>query len=80
VSAAEGPGPDLQLQPSDADSVAILSIGTAVWVVALALTLLVPALHTGPRHWWPWSAVVGVVGGTLATLYVRRGRGNAASA
>lgn len=61
-------------------SARILVVGTAIWCVALVVTLLVPALHAGDRSWWPWSCVVGVVGGSLAVFYVRRGRGNAASA
>jgi len=62
------------------DTVRILLVGTALWCLALAVTLLVPSLHTGARSWWPWSCLVGVVGGTLAVLYVRSGRGNAAAA
>lgn len=61
-------------------TVRILAAGTAIWCVALVASLLVPALHSGDRSWWPWSALVGVVGGSLAVLYVRRGRGNAAAA
>lgn len=80
VSEAAGTEPGPQLEPIGTDSAAILSIGVALWLVALALTLLIPSLHSGARHWWPWSCVVGVVGGSLAVLYVRRGRGNAAAA
>lgn len=61
-------------------TVRILLVGTALWCLALAITLLVPSLHTGARSWWPWSCLVGVVGGSLAVLYVRSGRGNAAAA
>lgn len=68
------------LQPMAVESATILAVGTALWVVALVLTLLVPSLHAGDRSWWPWCCVVGVVGGSLAFLYVRRGRGNAVSA
>ncbi|MFC7491224.1 MULTISPECIES: DUF2530 domain-containing protein [unclassified Knoellia] len=55
----------------------IIVIGLALWLVALAATLLVPALHEGDRSWWPWACVAGLVLGSLGLLYVRRGRGNA---
>ncbi len=58
----------------------IIEVGILVWVVALVVTLLVPALHTGPRDWWPWTCVTGVVLGALGWTYVRRGRGNARDA
>lgn len=58
----------------------IVAVGTAIWCVALAVTLLVPALHEGRRDWWPWVCVTAVVGGAIAWFYVRRGRGNAESA
>ena len=47
---------------------------------ALVVTLVVPALHTGARDWWPWACVTGIVLGGFAWWYVRRGRGNAAGA
>ena len=43
------------------------------------MTLVVPALHEGARDWWPWVCV-SAVGGGLALVYVRRGRGNAETA
>jgi hypothetical protein len=52
----------------------------SLWGIALAVALLVPALHQGDRAWWPWTCVAGILGGGLALLYVRRGRGNAAGA
>jgi hypothetical protein len=54
--------------------------GIALWALALAVTLLVPGLHTGERSWWPWSCVAGIVLGGLGYSYVRRGRGNATDA
>ena len=62
------------------DTARLLGIGIALWGAALVVCLLVPALRQGDRHWWPWTCVAGLVGGTLALLYVRRGRGNAAMA
>ncbi|MDQ1537114.1 MAG: hypothetical protein QOE58_1507 [Actinomycetota bacterium] len=58
----------------------MLEIGVALWSVALVVSLLMPTLHLGERHWWPWTCVAGIVGGGLALLYVRRGRGNVAGA
>ncbi len=67
-------------QPLAVDTARMLRIGIALWAVALFVSLLVPALHEVDRHWWPWACVAGILGGTLALLYVRRGRGNAAMA
>lgn len=67
-------------QPLAVDTAQMLQIGIALWAVALVVSLLVPALHQDDRHWWPWACVAGIVGGALALLYVRRGRGNAAMA
>ena len=61
------------------DVARVLKIGIALWSVALVVSLLVPAMHQGDRHWWPWACLAGMVGGSLALLYVRRGRGNAAT-
>ncbi len=58
----------------------IVVVGIAVWAVALVVTLVVPALHTGDRSWWPWTCVTGIGLGLFAGWYVRRGRGNAAGA
>jgi hypothetical protein len=69
--------------PVDAPTVstrAIVVVGTALWTVALVVTLVVPALHTGERSWWPWTCVTGIGLGLFAAWYVRRGRGNAVGA
>lgn len=58
----------------------IVLIGIGLWVAALVVVLLVPALHTGDRAWWPWACVSGLVLGLLGWAYLRRGRGNAAEA
>jgi len=58
----------------------MLEIGMALWGIALVVSLLVPALHEVGRQWWPWVCVAGLLGGGLALLYVRRGRGNAVGA
>ena len=73
------------MSPQEPDPIAIntikvIEIGIALWVVTLGVVMLVPALHLGDRHWWPWACASGIVGGGLALWYVRRGRGNAATA
>lgn len=69
--------------PVDAPTVStrtVVVVGTALWAVALVVTLVVPALHTGERSWWPWTCVTGIGLGLFAAWYVRRGRGNAVGA
>lgn len=58
----------------------IVRVGILLWALALVVTLVVPTLHTGPRDWWPWCCVAGIVLGGIGWLYLRRGRGNAADA
>jgi uncharacterized membrane protein HdeD (DUF308 family) len=67
-------------EPLTIDTARLLETGIALWSIALMVTVLVPALRQGNRHWWPWACVAGIVGGVLAWGYVRRGRGNAAAA
>ena len=67
-------------EPIAIDTIKVIEIGIALLVVALGVIMLVPALHLGDRHWWPWVCASGIVGGGLALWYVRRGRGNAATA
>lgn len=88
-ASTEGPGPvgaSTPLGPSAPVSTIQLSAtriaagGTLLWLLALVVTLVVPALHSGERSWWPWTCVTGVVLGIFAYTYVRRGRGNATGA
>jgi hypothetical protein len=58
----------------------IVEWGIGVWAVALVVTLLVPALHSGSRSWWPWCCGSGIVLGVAGWAYLRGGRGNAADA
>lgn len=67
-------------EPLRVRNTSIVLGGMALWALALAVILLVPQLHTGPRSWWPWACVTGLVLGALGYVYVRRGRGNAAAA
>ncbi|KQZ90206.1 hypothetical protein ASD62_13800 [Phycicoccus sp. Root563] len=69
-----------ELQPLSLSSATVTLWGTVAWLVALVVTLVVPALHQGDRHWWPWTCVAAIVLGLLGFSYVRRGRGNAAGA
>lgn len=68
------------LLPVKIDMLRVLEIGTILWVIALVVTLVIPALHGAGRDWWPWTCVAGLVGGALGWVYIRRGRGNAVAA
>ncbi|GAA2742146.1 hypothetical protein GCM10009868_10990 [Terrabacter aerolatus] len=69
-----------QVAPLHVPMLRIIEVGLAAWVVALAIIVVVPALHTGERSWWPWTCVAGLVLGGIGWAYVRRGRGNARDA
>jgi hypothetical protein len=69
-----------ELQPLAVSTALIVRWGIVAWVVALVITLAIPALHEGDRHWWPWCCLAGIALGLLGYIYVRRGRGNAADA
>ena len=71
---------DEPVQPLAVSTEKVILWGLAVWVVALVLTLAVPGLHAGDRHWWPWTCVAGLALGLFGYSYVRRGRGNATTA
>ena len=72
--------PRPELQPLAIDTVRIVVAGTALFPVALVVTLAVPALHSGARDWWPWACVSGLGLGLVGLAYILRGRGNAAGA
>jgi hypothetical protein len=67
----------LEPPPLPLRTVPVALAGTALWLVALVATLVVPSLHTGDRQWWPWTCVAGAALGLLGYAYLRRGRGNA---
>lgn len=67
-----------ELQPLRLPMPRIVEVGLGLWLVALVLSVTVPALHEGPRSWWPWCCVAGLALGLVGYAYVRRGRGNAA--
>lgn len=74
------PAPRPAPAPLAVNTARVVEAGIALWALALVVTLLVPALHTGPRQWWPWVCVAGIGLGLVGWTYVRRGRGNAADA
>ena len=76
-SSPDRPAQPEQIEPLHVPMLWVVQGGVAAWVVALVVTLLVPALHEGDRGWWPWTCVAGVALGGLGWAYVRRGRGNA---
>jgi Protein of unknown function (DUF2530) len=78
----EGPGPTVpaEVAPPPVSTARVIWWGLVVWAVALVATLAVPALHEGERDWWPWTCVTGLALGLFGLWYVRRGRGNAATA
>lgn len=69
-----------ELEPLKVNSLRIVEVGMALWLVALVLSLALPSLHSGDRSWWPWSCVAGLGIGVFGWFYIRRGRGNAAIA
>ncbi|MEO6791583.1 MAG: DUF2530 domain-containing protein [Ornithinibacter sp.] len=73
-------GPSAPVSSVTLSATSIAVVGTALWVLALVVTLIVPALHSGERSWWPWACVTGIGLGIFAFTYVRRGRGNAVGA
>ena len=79
MSASEPPTAE-ELRPVAVPMTRIVAMGIGVWAVALLMTLLVPTLHEGPRSWWPWCCVAGLLLGVAGYAYVRQGRGNAAEA
>ena len=50
-----------------------VALGSSAPTEPLAVTLVVPALHTGERSWWPWACVAGIALGAFAWWYVGRG-------
>ena len=69
-----------EIEPLHVPMLRIIEAGLAAWLVALVVTLVVPALHEGDRSWWPWTCVAGLLLGGIGWVYVRRGRGNARDA
>jgi hypothetical protein len=65
-------------EPADlqqADAVVPVTIGTALWAVALVVLLPFRSrLKDDGTDWWIWVAATGLVLGILGSLWVRRRR------
>ena len=72
---ADALGASAPTEPVDLPIRTLVLVGTAVWTLALVVTLVVPSLHTAERSWWPWACVSGIALGAFALWYVRRGTG-----
>ena len=64
-------------EPGARDAMPDIRVPRGPLLGALAVVLVVPALHEGERGWWPWACVAGLVLGAMGWGYLRRGRGNA---
>lgn len=67
-------------EPIKVNTMRVIEIGMALWVVALVAVIAVPSLREDDRSWWVWVPVVALALGALGWAYIRRGRGNAADA
>jgi hypothetical protein len=78
VPSVTQPEPDRPLTPSppvDTDGVRSVTIGTALWVVALVVMLPFKGrLDAAGQGWWLWTCVAGVGLGLLGIEYTRRRR------
>lgn len=60
------------LAQSDADAILPVTIGTALWAVALiALAFSRPQLEANGTLWWLWVAVVGFTSGAIGLVFLR---------
>ena len=67
-----------RLQESDEDALLPVWIGTAAWIVALVvLVIMRPTLDENGTTWWIGVAVVGVVSGILGLVFLRWRKGRA---
>jgi hypothetical protein len=71
VAANRRPDPE----PLETNDVAIVTLGTAAWAVALvAILLLGGGLDDGHQESWAWVCAAGVFLGLIGIRYVRRRR------
>jgi hypothetical protein len=67
--------PKRELEPLDVDAVTVVTIGTALWGVAVLVGLSVlPMLRRNGHVWWVQTAAVGFVVGLYGIWYCRRRR------
>lgn len=60
-------------EPLDIDAVRIVSFGTAVWGVALLVSLVLSSRLRADGHgWWIWTSLAGLLLGCLGIVYCRR--------
>jgi hypothetical protein len=64
-----------RVAPLDVDAVRTVQVGTAVWALALVVTLVAKdALVDDGRGWWIWTCVAGVVLGLMGIVITTRRR------
>ena len=67
-----------RLAESDEDAILPVAIGTAAWLVALVvLVVLRPTLEENGASWWIGVAAVGAVSGLLGLVFLRWRKGRA---
>jgi Protein of unknown function (DUF2530) len=69
-----------KVQPLDVTGVRTVTVGAALWLVALVLCAIrYPALRDDGHGWWLWTCVAGFALGLLGLEYCRRRRRRLAS-
>jgi len=64
-----------KVEPMDVDGVRTMTVGTAVWAVALvALLPFLGTLESEGRLWWVWTCLAGLGLGLIGIEYCRRRR------
>jgi fatty acid desaturase len=58
-------------------TIVLVRWGVLIWLVALVVVLVVPALRSEGREWWLWVPAAGAALGVVGHVYLARGRGNA---
>ena len=68
--------------PLEANDQVVIWVGTAGWVVALVVLLIVRDSLPPGQRWWIWTCLCGIAFGLFASWYVprlKRGRARAAA-
>jgi hypothetical protein len=58
--------------PLEGNDVAIIAVGTAAWLIALAVLLLLRGQLAPQDRWWIWTAATGAAFGLFAFWFVPR--------